>query len=46
MTAFDVTVTDGAARAGVPTTAHGDVWTPAFMPFETKGTDPESRALT
>ncbi|MFN2467631.1 MAG: tRNA guanosine(34) transglycosylase Tgt [Gaiellaceae bacterium] len=35
---FAVTATDGAARAGVLTTAHGDVPTPAFMPVGTKGT--------
>jgi queuine tRNA-ribosyltransferase len=50
MTAFDVIATDGAARAGVLRTAHGDVPTPAFMPVGTKGTvkgvDPdELRAL-
>ena len=44
------TATDGAARAGVLHTAHGDVPTPAFMPVGTKGTvksvDPdELRAL-
>jgi queuine tRNA-ribosyltransferase len=43
--AFEVTATDGAARAGVLRTAHGDVPTPAFMPVGTKGTvksvDPE-----
>jgi queuine tRNA-ribosyltransferase len=47
---FEVTATDGAARAGVLRTAHGDVRTPAFMPVGTKGTvkslDPdELRAL-
>jgi queuine tRNA-ribosyltransferase len=47
---FAVTATDGAARAGVLTTVHGDVPTPAFMPVGTKGTvkavDPEElRAL-
>jgi queuine tRNA-ribosyltransferase len=47
---FEVTATDGAARAGVLRTAHGDVRTPAFMPVGTKGTvksvDPEElRAL-
>src|SRR5436305_6171051 len=47
---FRVTATDGATRAGVLTTAHGDVPTPAFMPVGTKGTvktvDPdELRAL-
>jgi queuine tRNA-ribosyltransferase len=35
---FRVTATDGAARAGVITTAHGDVRTPAFMPVGTKAT--------
>jgi queuine tRNA-ribosyltransferase len=42
---FAVTAADGAARAGVLQTAHGDVPTPAFMPVGTKGTvkglDPE-----
>jgi queuine tRNA-ribosyltransferase len=33
---FEVTATDGAARAGVIRTAHGDVPTPAFMPVGTK----------
>src|SRR6184192_3010292 len=47
---YTVTATDGAARAGVVRTAHGDVPTPAFMPVGTKGTvktvDPdELRAL-
>jgi queuine tRNA-ribosyltransferase len=47
---FTVTATDGAARAGVLRTAHGDVPTPAFMPVGTKATvktlDPdEVRAL-
>ena len=35
---FHVTTTDGAARAGVLTTAHGEVPTPAFMPVGTKAT--------
>jgi queuine tRNA-ribosyltransferase len=35
---FDVTATDGAARAGILHTLHGDVQTPAFMPVGTKGT--------
>ena len=35
---FTVTATDGAARAGVLRTAHGDVRTPAFMPVGTKAT--------
>src|SRR5437763_15013842 len=47
---FTVTATDGAARAGVLRTAHGDVPTPAFIPVGTKATvktlDPdELRAL-
>jgi queuine tRNA-ribosyltransferase len=50
VTAFTLTATDGAARAGVLHTAHGDVRTPAFMPVGTKATvktvDPdELRAL-
>src|SRR5262249_46372943 len=36
--AFEVTATDGSARAGVLTTAHGDVRTPVFMPVGTKAT--------
>jgi queuine tRNA-ribosyltransferase len=48
--AFEVTARDGAARAGVLRTAHGEVATPAFMPVGTKATvktvDPEElRAL-
>jgi queuine tRNA-ribosyltransferase len=35
---FTVTATDGAARAGILHTAHGDVPTPAFMPVGTKAT--------
>ncbi|MBA3383972.1 MAG: tRNA guanosine(34) transglycosylase Tgt [Actinobacteria bacterium] len=35
---FSVAATDGAARAGVLHTAHGDVPTPAFMPVGTKAT--------
>ena len=47
---FEVRATDGEARAGVITTAHGEVRTPAFMPVGTKATvkmlDPdEVRAL-
>jgi queuine tRNA-ribosyltransferase len=47
---FKLSASDGAARAGVLRTAHGDVPTPAFMPVGTKGTvktvDPqELRAL-
>ena len=38
MSAFELTKTDGAARAGVLSTAHGDVPTPAFMPVGTKAT--------
>ena len=38
MTVFDVTATDGAARAGILRTAHGEIATPAFMPVGTKGT--------
>ncbi len=34
---FNVTHTDGAARAGVMTTPHGVVVTPAFMPVGTQG---------
>jgi queuine tRNA-ribosyltransferase len=33
---FRITATDGAARAGVLMTAHGEVPTPAFMPVGTK----------
>jgi queuine tRNA-ribosyltransferase len=33
---FEVTATDGAARAGILRTAHGEVRTPAFMPVGTK----------
>jgi queuine tRNA-ribosyltransferase len=35
---FRIEATDGAARAGVLTTAHGEIRTPAFMPVGTKGT--------
>jgi queuine tRNA-ribosyltransferase len=42
---FRVEATDGAARAGVLATGHGEVRTPAFMPVGTKATvksvDPE-----
>jgi queuine tRNA-ribosyltransferase len=38
VSAFQVTATDGAARAGVLRTAHGEIRTPAFMPVGTKGT--------
>jgi queuine tRNA-ribosyltransferase len=35
---FTVTARDGAARAGVLSTAHGELRTPAFMPVGTKAT--------
>ena len=35
---YTVTARDGAARAGVLLTAHGEVRTPAFMPVGTKAT--------
>jgi queuine tRNA-ribosyltransferase len=35
---FQLTASDGAARAGTVRTAHGDVPTPAFMPVGTKAT--------
>ena len=38
MSAFEVTARDGAARAGILHTAHGDVRTPVFMPVGTKAT--------
>src|SRR6476469_6513966 len=34
---FRITHTDGGARRGVLTTAHGDIETPAFMPVGTHG---------
>ena len=37
MFSFRLTHTDGAARAGIVTTPHGDVQTPAFMPVGTHG---------
>jgi len=37
-TTFRITAREGAARAGVLQTAHGDVPTPAFMPVGTKAT--------
>jgi queuine tRNA-ribosyltransferase len=48
--AFEVTARDGAARAGILRTAHGELRTPAFVPVGTKATvkavDPdELRAL-
>ena len=36
--AFEVLATDGPARRGRLTTAHGDVETPVFMPVGTRGT--------
>ena len=38
MTPFALAATDGAARAGILQTAHGDVPTPSFMPVGTKAT--------
>ena len=38
MAGFALTATDGSARAGVLSTAHGELRTPAFMPVGTKGT--------
>lgn len=38
MSTFSVVATDGAARAGVLRTAHGEIETPAFMPVGTKAT--------
>jgi queuine tRNA-ribosyltransferase len=38
VSAFEVTARDGAARAGVLRTAHGEVETPVFMPVGTKAT--------
>jgi queuine tRNA-ribosyltransferase len=35
---FRIEATDGPARAGVLSTAHGQIRTPAFMPVGTKGT--------
>ena len=35
---FELTATDGAARTGAITTAHGRIRTPAFMPVGTAGT--------
>jgi queuine tRNA-ribosyltransferase len=35
---FRVVAKDGAARAGVLETAHGEIRTPAFMPVGTKAT--------
>jgi queuine tRNA-ribosyltransferase len=38
MKAFELVASDGAARAGVLSTGHGEVRTPAFMPVGTKAT--------
>ena len=38
MSSFELLATDGAARRGRLTTAHGVVETPAFMPVGTRGT--------
>jgi queuine tRNA-ribosyltransferase len=38
LSAFRVTATEGAARAGVLETGHGSIPTPAFMPVGTKAT--------
>jgi queuine tRNA-ribosyltransferase len=38
MGCFDVVAEDGAARAGVLRTAHGEIATPSFMPVGTKAT--------
>jgi queuine tRNA-ribosyltransferase len=38
MSAFTLVASEGAARAGVLRTAHGDIPTPAFMPVGTKAT--------
>jgi queuine tRNA-ribosyltransferase len=38
VSAFEITATDGAARAGALETAHGTIPTPAFMPVGTKAT--------
>jgi queuine tRNA-ribosyltransferase len=35
---FKINATDGKARTGVVTTAHGEIRTPAFMPVGTAGT--------
>ena len=37
MTAFTLSATDGTARAGILSTPHGDLPTPAFMPVATQG---------
>ncbi len=33
---FEIQATDGAARAGMLTTPHGDIPTPAFVPVATQ----------
>jgi queuine tRNA-ribosyltransferase len=38
MSVFDLTATDGSARAGLLRTSHGEVRTPVFMPVGTKAT--------
>jgi len=38
LSAFALSAADGAARAGILRTAHGDLPTPAFMPVGTKAT--------
>ena len=38
MGCFRLSATDGSARAGVLTTAHGEIETPVFMPVGTKAT--------
>jgi queuine tRNA-ribosyltransferase len=38
VSAFRLVATDGEARAGVLSTAHGEIETPAFMPVGTKAT--------
>ena len=47
---FDLKKTDGQARLGILSTAHGDISTPAFMPVGTAGTvkamTPEAVAQT
>ncbi|MFO0456512.1 MAG: tRNA guanosine(34) transglycosylase Tgt [Alphaproteobacteria bacterium] len=47
---FTIHATDGGARSGVITTAHGQIHTPAFMPVGTaatvKGMHPEAVAAT
>src|SRR5271169_7239391 len=35
---YQTVATDGAARAGVISTAHGEISTPAFLPVGTTGT--------